>query len=423
MNVHVPQSLEAQAELKYLSSVRNSFINSQNSKLNIVLVQDGVLGSYLMTKKNSRKLNRNQFFNATMRLSLTTQEVLLRMNRIQSTIQDNPTSTTTLLSGRGLVSLILPSNFDYFSPIGKEQDEKNLIIKDGVILLGCLSKKAIGSAHRCIPHMLFNEYGPDVALSFLDNLQFLANEFLLITSFSIGFKDCLKSSSANTVDDTVKKCFMEAEGVLHTTSNKDIQESRINAALGKAKDIGMKIAKNALASNNNFISTVVGGSKGDFFKIAQITGLLGQQNLSGKRVPFFLNNNTRTIPHYPLKMEDYTVEQKFESRGFIKSSFISGLNPKEFFFHACSGREGMSDTAVGTAISGYISRRIVKLQEDMKVCYDGTVRDETNRIFALQYGEHGYDPTATVQSKKGDQIFMDVGRLASLLNREHEKNI
>ena len=128
--------------------------------------------------------------------------------------------------------------------------------------------------------MLYNEYGPDIALSFLDNLQFLANEFLLITSFSIGFKDCLKSTSANTVGDTVKKCYLEAEGVLDTTNNKDIQESRINAALGKAKDIGMKIAKKSLASDNNFISTVVGGSKGDFFNIAQITGLLGQQNLS-----------------------------------------------------------------------------------------------------------------------------------------------
>ena len=153
-----------------------------------------------------------------------------------------------------------------------------------------------------------------------------------------------------------------------------------------------------------------------FFNIAQITGLLGQQNISGKRIPLFLNNETRSIPHYPKNKENYSLEEKYESRGFISSSFINGLNPREFFFHACSGREGMSDTAVGTAVSGYIQRRIVKLQEDIRIQYDGTVRDETNRIFQLKYGDHGFDPEQTLKSN-GDMWFTDLKRVADRLNR------
>ena len=55
-------------------------------------------------------------------------------------------------------------------------------------------------------------------------------------------------------------------------------------ALSKARDIGMRIAKNGMSLDNNFIKTVTSGSKGNFFNIAQIAGLLGQQNLLGERI-------------------------------------------------------------------------------------------------------------------------------------------
>ena len=139
----------------------------------------------------------------------------------------------------------------------------------------------------------------------------------------------------------IKKCYIEAEGIKKTTSHPGIREVRITAALSKAKDIGLRIAKESLRCDNNFLSTVCSGSKGDFFNIAQITGLLGQQNLLGQRVPRQLNNGRRTLPHYPF--DDIPIELEYESRGFIASSFAKGLNPKEFYFHAMSGREGVCD--------------------------------------------------------------------------------
>ena len=451
MNVHVAQSPEARAEVQLLSTVENNLISGQTSKMNIVIVQDGVLGSYLMTKKNSRALTRGQFMNALMRTS-TIDKYTTRVAEIQATLEatalraegtalraegkGNLRSATTLLSGRGLVSFILPSDFSYKKKIGKEEDEPWLEIENGVILSGCLSKASIGSAHGCIPQYIHNEYGSRRCLDFLDDLQFITNAFLEITSFSVGFKDCLPKSKEvgsqrprpeasgpeaprrgpeATVSDTIYRCFMEAEAVESGSRNVVVRESRINAALGKAKDIGLKIAKENLDPENRFISTVTAGSKGDFFNIAQITGLLGQQNIGGKRLPLFLNNGTRTLPHYPKDPSKLTPQEKYESRGFISSSFIKGLNPREFFFHACSGREGMSDTAVGTAVSGYIQRRIVKLQEDIRIQYDGTVRDETNRIFQLKYGEHGMDPEKTLRCS-GKMWFADLQRAAQKLN-------
>ena len=414
MNIHCPQTQEARTEIKFLSTVKANLITGQSSKMNIVIVQDGVLGSYLMTKRFSRKLSKGQFFNALMRTS-NLDRCLVRMKEIQNKLDKSDTDTT-LLSGRGLVSMILPKDFWYKKKIGKEDSEPWLIIENGVILKGCLSKASIGSAHGCIPHYLYNEYSPQKCLDFLDDLQFITNAYLEITSFSIGFKDCLQSTENGIIKNTISRCFMEADAISKGTRNKNVKESRVNIALGKAKDIGLRIAKNNLDPNNSFISTVLGGSKGDFFNIAQITGLLGQQNISGKRIPLFLNNETRSIPHYPKNKENYSLEEKYESRGFISSSFINGLNPREFFFHACSGREGMSDTAVGTAVSGYIQRRIVKLQEDIRIQYDGTVRDETNRIFQLKYGDHGFDPEQTLKSN-GDMWFTDLKRVADRLNR------
>ena len=181
----------------------------------------------------------------------------------------------------------------------------------------------------------------------------------------------------------------------------------------------MKIAKEALSTENNFVSTVTSGSKGDYFNIAQITGLLGQQNFTGKRIPKTLNNGKRTLPHYP--MDGMTKEQEFESRGFISNSFIHGLNPREFFFHAITGREGVTDTAMKTAQSGYIQRRMVKVGEDVSVKYDGTVRNAKDSIIQFNYGNTGLDPTNTVIVEGTPQI-CDVSRLADRLNLEHENS-
>lgn len=73
---------------------------------------------------------------------------------------------------------------------------------------------------------------------------------------------------------------------------------------------------------------------------------VGQQNVEGKRIPFGFG--ARSLPHFGR--HDYGPE----SKGFVSSNYISGLDPSEFYFHAMGGREGLIDTAIKTAETGYI---------------------------------------------------------------------
>jgi DNA-directed RNA polymerase III subunit RPC1 len=76
--------------------------------------------------------------------------------------------------------------------------------------------------------------------------------------------------------------------------------------------------------------------------------------VGGKRAPNGFKD--RTLPHFPRG--DRTPAGK----GFVANSFYSGLTPTEFFFHTMAGREGLVDTAVKTAETGYMSRRLMKVR-------------------------------------------------------------
>jgi DNA-directed RNA polymerase II subunit RPB1 len=129
---------------------------------------------------------------------------------------------------------------------------------------------------------------------------------------------------------------------------------------------------------------VKSGSKGSSDNISQMISCLGQQNVDGKRIPYGFED--RTLPHF-TKYDDSP-----SARGFVESSFISGLTPEELFFHAMGGRVGLIDTAVKTSQTGYIQRRLIKGLEDLKVEYDMTVRNNKRRIVQFSYGDDGIDP-------------------------------
>lgn len=78
-------------------------------------------------------------------------------------------------------------------------------------------------------------------------------------------------------------------------------------------------------------------------------------------------------------------------------------------------------TALGTALTGYIQRKLVKLSEDIKVQYDGSIRDVNGRIYQLAYNDNGIDPTATIKVGN-EQSICDVGRLVEKLNLNYIEN-
>jgi DNA-directed RNA polymerase beta' subunit len=418
MNIHAPQTLESQIELKNLSSAENIMISAQSSKTNMAIVQDSLLGSYTMTL-GVKKIGKNKFFDIIQKLDINHCPID-RIKHINKILKQKG-KRMNCYNGKGLFSMFLPIDFCYEKKNQGSIDEPILKIYKGVLYEGTLNKSVLGSSHNSLIHVIHKEYGNKQAMHFIDCVQFVSNNWLLYNIFTIGLGDCLISDKTkeDEIQDVIKKCYIEAEGIKNTTNHSGIRELRVNASLNKAKDIGLRIAKDTLKSDNNFLNTVNSGSKGDFFNIAQITGLLGQQNLKGKRIPLFLNHGRRSIPHYPFGK--LNPEMEFESRGFIASSFIKGLNPKEFYFHAMSGREGISDTAMGTATSGYIQRRIIKLTEDIKIQYDGTVRNVSGDIYQLSYGENNINPMSAVKIKNKQQV-CNISRIIKKLNMECENN-
>lgn len=404
-NIFVPQSLAAQTELRTISNAKNHILSVQTNKPEIVIVQDSLLGAYKMTVE-PLLIEKGDFMNCLMKtnaLEQTYSSYVDRLEEIRTLRHEKNLYTTPMLFG-----FILPDDFHLTTP--------TLTIKNGVVLKGYFSKATLGDTKDSIIRLLCLEYGNETAASFVDNIQFLTNAWLEMNAATVGIDDCLIGNDEKSakIKSVIHKYFIEADQVRATTDNPSIKEMRVNCSLNKAKDIGLKIAKDSLRKTNNFISTVTSGSKGDYFNIAQITGLLGQQNIMGSRPKPVLDGNRRTLIHYPRVIPE--TKRKYESRGFISSSFIEGLNPKEMFFHAMSGREGMTNTSMETATSGYSQRRTVKMNEDLKIAYDGTVRDANQNIYQYAYGNHGFDPSK-VTMVHGEPRPCDVERLAARLNR------
>ena len=183
-------------------------------------------------------------------------------------------------------------------------------------------------------------------------------------------------------------------------------ESLVERQLNLARDTSSQYAqKQHLKEDNNVKQMMVAGSKGSFINISQMSVCVGQQSVEGRRIPFGFRH--RTLPHFTK--DDFSPE----SRGFVENSYLRGLTPQEFFFHAMVGPDRLIDTAVKTAETGYIQRRLVKALEDVMVCYDDTVSNSLGDLIQFNYGEDGMD--GAFIEKQSIETF-------GLSNREFEHN-
>ena len=424
MNLHTPQSFQTIMELKNLISAPLNIISAQESKPIIVITQDALIASYLMTR-NKFKLTKAQFNDITMKGERFNGEPLWNKKKLKNIkkVLEKFGKEPEIYNGKGLFSLILPDDLFYEKENKINEQEPILKIYAGVLVEGTFDKNILGNSHNSLIHILNKEYGPEVTSNFIDNIQFIGNAWLLIHGFSIGIEDCMTNSkeSLKEIKNNLTRCYTKAQGIEDSTQNLGIREIRVTASLSEARDVGLKLSKEAMNQLNNFLVTVKSGAKGDFLNIAQITGLLGQQNLEGKRVSYQLNNGKRSLPHYPIE-EKMDKEREYESRGFVRHSFIRGLDPEELFFHAMAGREGVCDTAMGTSTSGYVYRKLGKNCEDIKVNHDLTVRDNKGIIYQFSYGNNNYDPTKTVKVD-GKPQFCDIERLNNKINKRFELGI
>jgi DNA-directed RNA polymerase II subunit RPB1 len=161
----------------------------------------------------------------------------------------------------------------------------------------------------------------------------------------------------------------------------ELQTAELNSI---SSNIG-KMILDSMSNTNGFKILVNSGAKGSTVNIAQISGCIGQVVVEGQRIKKKITG--RTLPIF------FQDDNTPKARGFVKSNLLDGLNGHEFFFHTMAGREGLIDTAIRTAETGYIQRKIVKNLEDLVVKYDSTVRLAHGSIIQFIYGENGVDQT------------------------------
>jgi DNA-directed RNA polymerase II subunit RPB1 len=369
MNMHVPQSIASATELKYLASVLRQIISPRTNSPIIQFFQDTMTGLFRIGKDKA-KVPEHIAMN-----------ILARMKKPMSAYE----RTNDDVSGRDLISTTFPLI---------DLDSK-LKIKDGKLVGGQLKKGAFGSASEGLLHVIYNDFGPHRAGQFINDVQNVITKFNLFTGFSVGASDLIANEETKEVirsqlelgRQKVSEIMSSVHaGTFLNNSGRPDGEELENQVSSALKDINSKIIEKltgSLADDNRMKEMVDSGSKGSYVNIGQMAALLGQQLIAGRRIQYTLQD--RTLPHFP-KYDD-----GIESRGFVENSFITGLRPAEFFFHAMGGREGLIDTAVKTSDSGYIQRKLVKSMEDLHVEYDGTVRNVNGTIVQFRYGGDGID--------------------------------
>lgn len=410
MNLHVPQTEETRAEVMQLCMVPLNIVSPQRNGPLMGIVQDTLAGVYKMCRRDVF-LTKEQVMN-----------ILLWVPEWDGVIpQPAIFKPRPRWTGKQLISMVIPKIVNLHMRSDDKADDsplkdEGLLVHGGDLMYGLLTKKNVGATGGGIIHIIFNEQGPDAAMAFFNGCQRVVNYWLLHNGFSIGIGDTIpdKATIEKIEEAIAKEKNKVAELTASATANtleslpgmnvRETFESQVSKALNTARDQAGTRTEKSLKDSNNAVQMARSGSKGSTINISQMTALVGQQSVEGKRIPFGFKY--RTLPHFTK--DDYSPE----SRGFVENSYLRGLTPTEFFFHAMAGREGLIDTAVKTAETGYIQRRLVKALEDVMAKYDGTVRNSLGDIVQFVYGEDGLDGVH-IEKQRVDHINMSDRDFAS----------
>jgi len=363
MNMHVPQSIAAATELRFIASLLRNIISPRTNSPIIQLFQDTMTGIYRISQEGV-KVPEHIAMNILARIK----RPFVRKNREWT--------------GAEIISNAFPMmNFK----------QGGIELQGGELVKGVLKKGATSG----MVHVTYNDFGPEMAGKLINDIQSIITQFNLYTGFSVGTSDLIANPKTSAfvrekiaegrlrVSNILSKVHMGKYENISGMSDGEKLEDDISSAM---KEVESKVSKEVIDSldkSNRIVQMVDSGAKGGPLNITQMVAALGQQLVEGKRVQYTLQD--RTLPHFSR------YDDGVESRGFVEHSFVDGLMPAEFFFHAQAGREGLIDTAVKTSDTGYIQRRLMKTMEDQHVEYDGTVRNVTGSIVQFHYGDDGID--------------------------------
>lgn len=342
MNMHMPQNILAEIELRELAAVPYQIISPANNGPIIGPVQDNLLGAYLFT-------DTSVSFDVRTAMNLLMSIKEININEFKNCIKEGRVTNFDILS-----QIIPPLSLFYKTKAFDNEDIKKsnnvLEIKNGKYIRGKMDKGVLSGGSKSLIQRIVNDFGNMRCVRFINDIQNIVTEFMKFNSFSVGISDLISNTKTkdeivkiidnkqNEVKDIIDQVMLGTFVNNTGRTNKDEFESQVVTILSQASGDAGKEALKSLDKNNRFIALVKSGSKGNENNIAFMTSCLGQQTVEGKRIPDGFNG--RTLPHF-TKYNNSPV-----ARGFIVNSYVTGLNPTDLFFHAMAGRVGLIDTAV-----------------------------------------------------------------------------
>lgn len=412
MNMHVPQTEEARTEALMLMGVQNNLCTPKNGEILVASTQDFLTSSFLITRKDT--------FYDRAAFSLMCSYMGDGMDLV-----DLPTPAiikpVELWTGKQLFNVLLRPHANvrvYLNltvmekTYNKRRGKETMCPSDGFVyfrnselISGQLGKATLGNGNKDgLFSVLLRDYNAHAAAACMNRLAKLSARWIGNHGFSIGIDDVqpgglLNDQKSKRIEEGYENCheliqqYNKGKLKLQPGCNAaQTLEAEITGVLNKIRETTANVCMEELHWRNSPLIMSQCGSKGSPINISQMIACVGQQSVGGRRAPDgFID---RTLPHFPRKSKTP------DAKGFVASSFYTGLTATEFFFHTMGGREGLVDTAVKTADTGYMSRRLMKALEDLSIQYDETVRNANGSIVQFLYGDDGMDP-ARMEGKDG----------------------
>ncbi|MGQ4556611.1 DNA-directed RNA polymerase subunit A' [Halobellus sp. GM3] len=389
MNMHALQTEESRAEARVLMRVQEQLLSPRFGENIIGAIQDHISGTYLLT-------NGNPEFTETQALDL------LRATSIDTLPEPAGESADgePYWTGQQLFSELLPDdlNLEFTSSAGD-----TVQIVDGQLVAGTIDEDAVGAFGGEVVDTLAKVHSKTRARVFVNEVASLAMRAIMHFGFSIGIDDESIPGEANEqVDEAIASAYDRVQelieiyeaGELESLPGRTVDETlemKIMQQLGKARDSAGEIAEDHFRDDNPAVVMARSGARGSMLNLTQMAGCVGQQAVRGERIN--RGYEGRTLSHY--QPNDLSAE----AHGFVENSYRGGLTPREFFFHAMGGREGLVDTAVRTSKSGYLQRRLINALSELEAQYDGTVRDTSGTVVQFEFGEDGTSPVKVSSSE------------------------
>lgn len=413
MNLHVPQTEEARAEALQLMGVKHNLTTPKNGEPIISAIQDFITAAYLLSSLDIF-YDRKTF--TTICMGMLGENTAFKLPppsiiKPQAMWTGKQVFNVLIKPNEGVkVSLNLDApcrdHKKYHPELHRDlQDDSFLCIRNSEVMCGRMDKSTVGSGKKnSLFYILVRDFGVEAASAAMNRLSKLCARWLGNQGFSVGISDVTPPDMLQKEkDDTISRVFKDCQtyeldskaGKLKRKPGLDhaqtLEAEQVRALSTVRTDIASILTKE-LSKRNSPMVMATSGSKGSTVNVAQMAALLGQQDIEGKRVQNGFQD--RTLPHFPKH------DSSPPSRGFVENSFFSGLTPYEFIFHGMGGRVGLVDTAVKTAETGYMSRRLMKSLEDLATQYDRTVRNSSSNIVQLRFGDDELDPVDMEASAK-----------------------